>query len=366
MNGYGTESTLSAGERGPHGRQRMKQRGPRCAPGLAATACLVLTLSAGAWAGSPLPNADFSAGNLGGWEADGRHGGFAMTAREGSCFSHNDTTGLTLSGGHAALIRSGAEGRLRSVGMLRSPVFEAGEGVVFEALTEVSDGRRTRNPVHFAVAVLDAGGGLLAEHRLHTARVRLSRGCPSKPRNAAFGRHFVDTSAWIGRPIRVEFRQHTNVRGAGYFTLIDNVRFFAAGETPLLEGLPVAVAGSSFRWGSTLHLDGRLSRHPDHHPDVAPLEYTWYIDGEIEPRTGRRVAIDDLPDGNHRVTLFVSDGVHVVADQTIVAAGFGGDDRFELDPPDEADDGAGELGDDAAGPVFDDGKWIEAPAFGGG
>jgi hypothetical protein len=285
---------------------------------------------------SLLGGGDFESGTAGAWESDGLAGGFSMVVREGGCFSFNDTSGLVLSGSHAMLLRSGSAGRIRSVGIARSPVFEAGTGVVFDALSEVSDGRRTRNPVHFTVAVLDEGGGLLAEHRLHTALVRLAPGCPSDPRTAAFGRHFVDTSAWIGSRIRIEFRQHTNVRGAGYFTLIDNVRYFGPDEAPLFAGLPTAVAGSSFRWGSTLHLDGRLSRHPDYHPDIAPLRYTWYIDGVAEPREGRRVAIDDLPAGNHRVTLFVSDGANVVADQTVVAVGFGGDDLFELDPQEDS------------------------------
>src|SRR5579883_3458993 len=53
-----------------------------------------------------LPNGDFEAGNLTGWTASGINGGAAYIVEEGSCFSHNDTQSLTVSGKFAANIRS--------------------------------------------------------------------------------------------------------------------------------------------------------------------------------------------------------------------------------------------------------------------
>jgi len=42
-------------------------------------------------------------------------------------------------------------------------------------------------------------------------------------RDGPWSSHTIDTSAWSGQPGRVEFRQHTNVVGKGFSTLVDDV-----------------------------------------------------------------------------------------------------------------------------------------------
>ena len=87
-----------------------------------------------------LRNGNFEAGTLEGWTASGVNEGFARIAREGSCFSYNNTEGLTLSGSFAAEIRSSGLAPTDSVGLLTSDPFIASSSISFSALSETEDG----------------------------------------------------------------------------------------------------------------------------------------------------------------------------------------------------------------------------------
>ena len=201
----------------------------------------------------------FETGTFQGWTASGENGGVAFTAGKGTCYSNDDTTGIQLAGNYAALLRSGREGRKDSFGTLTSLPFESGDGIAFGALSETRDGKTIRAPINFFVRILDADSGdTLSEHQFNTAVVRLSAGCPSKPRTAGFSAHFVDTRRYRGTNIQVQFRQSTNVGGEGFFTLVDNVIKFGPGELPIFTSQPIAKAGTSFTERGTLRLDGSL------------------------------------------------------------------------------------------------------------
>src|SRR5689334_5905529 len=92
----------------------------------------------------PLMNGGFEAGTLTGWTAGGENGGVARIAREGSCFSYNNTEGLSLSGSFAAEVRSSGLAPVDSVGMLTSDPFVAGSSITFNALTEAEEGEQAR------------------------------------------------------------------------------------------------------------------------------------------------------------------------------------------------------------------------------
>src|SRR5207248_4283327 len=92
----------------------------------------------------PLMNGNFEAGTLSGWTVDGQNGGLARIAREGSCFSYNNTEGLSLSGSFAAEIRSSGVAPVDSVGMLTSDPFVAGSSITFNAFTEAEECEQAR------------------------------------------------------------------------------------------------------------------------------------------------------------------------------------------------------------------------------
>jgi hypothetical protein len=81
------------------------------------------------------------------------------------------------------------------------------------------------DPVTLEVRVLDGAGSVLLSQIVTTNIVTLDDDfCPGgEPRDGIFSAHIVDTTAHAGTAVRVEFRQHTNVPGAGFFTLIDDV-----------------------------------------------------------------------------------------------------------------------------------------------
>ena len=271
-------------------------------------------LSTSGRAAEIIQGGDFESGSFGAWSYGGEKGGYGFIAAEGSCFSEQDTTRLTLPGNFSAAIRSGWQGGKDQVGTLVSPPFVAGEGFAFQALTEASDGRRARNPASFSVRLYDADTNLqLLEFDVRTAQVSLRSGCGMYPRNAGFSTHYIATEGYRGRNLRIQFRQHTNQKGYGYFTLVDNVLLYPSGELPLIMGLPVAVAGTSTINGF-LHLDASLSFDPAD----SELTYTWHIDDDPVPRLGRTVSIADLEDGDYRVVLYVSDGGNQVADELLL------------------------------------------------
>jgi len=178
-----------------------------------------------AWRGiDTIVNGNFETGDLIGWTASGINDGFAVVVQEGTCFSWNNTLGLTFNGSFVAIVRSSTPAPTNSVGILTSDLFEARSGISFRALSENADAVPVPDPVTLEVRVLDAADVVLLSQVVTTNIVTLDGPCPrGELRDGIFSTHFVDTSAYSGNVVRVEFRQHTNVAGFGFFTLIDDV-----------------------------------------------------------------------------------------------------------------------------------------------
>ncbi len=256
-------------------------------------------------------NGDFESGDLRGWTDNSENGGIATVVFGGSCYSGFDTTAIEFAGNFAALIRSNEFGAIRSVGVITSDSFLAGDGIAFSGLSESNAVRLAFRPVILEVRILDVAGEILLSQNLQTHKIKPHIGCPSEPRHAPFSSHFVDTRPFAGQEIVIEFRQHTNSFREGFFTLIDEVQMFGQGEVPLFPGRPRAIAGLSVDSVEGLQLDGTLSFSAAD----ALLEHNWFIDGETEPRPGMLVPLDDLAPGNYTALLVVSDGANVDTDQ---------------------------------------------------
>ena len=187
-----------------------------------------------------LPNGDFETGSLAGWTAGGEKGGLARLVQEGSCFSYNNTGGISLSGTFAAEIRSSGPAPVDSTGVLTSDPFIAGSSVTFNALTEAEDGEQARfadrDPVTFEARLLDASDNILFSRVFKTNVASLNRSsageCSGEPRDASFSNHTIDTSPFSGETVKLQFRQHTNVSKRGFFTLVDDIAI--SGDTPTL------------------------------------------------------------------------------------------------------------------------------------
>ena len=268
---------------------------------------------------SLLFDGDFESGTFQGWTPSGENGGFALLAAKGTCYSGSDTTAISFNGdlanNYAALLRSNAEGDPGSVAKLRSANFAAGNGFIFSALSETSDPNR-KDPVNLVVRILDSEGKVLAELPIQTAVINLAVGCPSVKRDAAFSVHYIDTRPYNG-DISIEFTQHTNFPGMGYFSLIDNVVYVEKGEIFLNQTQPIAVAGTSLTSSNILFLDPRESVDPDKLP--APLEFSWFINGEETIRLFDMPCINlnsdiELEPGNHVATLYATDSINYSAD----------------------------------------------------
>jgi hypothetical protein len=201
---------------------------------------LNLGLTTAAFSQAPaLRNGNFETGTLEGWTASGLNEGIARIAREGSCFSYNNTEGLTLSGSFAAEVRSSGLAPTDSVGLLTSDPFIAGSSVSFSALSETEDGevaRGSNDPVTFEVRLLDTSENVLLAQILKTNMIALNRNfagpCTGEQRDAAFSKYSIDTSSYRGQMVKLQFRQHTNVPSRGFFTLVDDV---AVDEAPTLN-----------------------------------------------------------------------------------------------------------------------------------
>jgi hypothetical protein len=176
----------------------------------------------------PMVNGDFESGTLIGWTPGGIDGGTATLVQEGTCFSHYNTQGITLSGSFAVNIRSSAAGATNSVGVLTSDTFVAGSSVTFNALSEADDAHAaSENPVAFEARLLDTSDNILLSQVLKTNIVGLNdskESCVGELRDAAFSNHSIDTSAFSGETVKLQFRQHTNIPEWGFFTLVDDVR----------------------------------------------------------------------------------------------------------------------------------------------
>ena len=213
-------------------------------------ALALVTGSSATTAQTLLFDGDFESGTFQGWTPGGENGGVATLAAKGTCYSANDTTAISFNGdpanNYAALLRSGGQAETMSVASLRSANFAAGRGILFSALTETSDAAPSLEPVNFAVRILDSEGGVLSELPLRTAVAQLAPGCPSIKRDTAFSVHYIDTSTYNGE-ISVEFIQHTQTPGFGYFTLVDNVVFVEKDMVFVNQTQPVARAAMTSR-----------------------------------------------------------------------------------------------------------------------
>jgi hypothetical protein len=305
----------------------------RRAAGMLATllACGGLAAPAPAGAQTLLPNGDFESGDLSGWSAANVNGGRSLIATEGTCFSGNDTTGVQLNGNFAGLIRSNPSGDKDSVGSIISEPFTAGDAVLFFALSENRFGAQHADPVVFVVRIEDAAGGKLMSQVVHTRVVTLNPGCPSRPHHSAPTGHVIDTRAFRGQEVRLVFRQSTQVENEGFFTLIDDVTLYGAGEVPLFPDVPVAVAGSSLDDNGLIQLDASESFDPN---DGDALAFTWYINGDTVPREGETVSVSDLEPGVHRALLVVNDGTHIATDTLLyVVPDSGEGETADVDTP---------------------------------
>ena len=203
-----------------------------------------------------LANGGFETGDLAGWTAWGVNGGFAMIVEEGTCFSANNTRGLTLSGTFAAIVRSSGSAPTNSIGILTSDTFVAGPALAFSALSENDDAVPAADPVTLELRLLDSTDAILVSQVIETNIVTLSPGSfvdvdclLGQVHDGIFGTHFIDTSAFAGQAVRLEFRQHTNVPGKGFFTLIDDVEVVGAPQPPCsISGVPLFKQGAS-PWG---------------------------------------------------------------------------------------------------------------------
>lgn len=259
-----------------------------------------------------LSGGDFESGASSGWSFSGRAGGFAGVVASGECYSANDTTGIVFQGVRAALIRSDRSATPGSSGILTSAPFTAGTGVAFKALTETRDGSRYPDmPVEFTVRILGADGSVRSAAPVNTRVVALAPGCYEYPVNGAFSTHYVDTRRFTGQQVRIQFEQSSLVRGAGLFTLVDEVVRLDAEDSQALPDRPHAVAGVSRSGSGRLRLDGSLSSDPA----GMTLEYFWTVAGEPFRREGAFPCIDDLEPGDYQAALVVDNGLYMDADE---------------------------------------------------
>jgi len=156
--------------------------------------------------------------------------GIARAEQEGSCFGANNTTGITFSGSRALNVRSGPAGDPASWGLATyTKGLTFGRGISFRALSENDDAVPASNPVHLEVRLLTEDGQVLASHVVTTNVLTTSPGTSNAgclvgdARNGVWSSHRIDTTAFEGTAGMFEFRQHTNVPGKGFFTLIDDV-----------------------------------------------------------------------------------------------------------------------------------------------
>jgi YD repeat-containing protein len=207
-----------------------------------------------------LPNGNFESGSLNGWTISGN--GVVFVVQEGTRYSSYATECLSLNGTYAANVRSAND--VYTVGVLTSAPFFAGDGISFFALSETTSGYV--NPVSFEVRLLDAATGqILISQGTTTNIVSLSS---SQCNPALFSHHSVNTTPFIKRSVRVQFRQHTNVSGLGFFTLVDDVSIINPPPLPLSPlltengGSPVTTETAAQNGTISSLKQGSLAGHP--------------------------------------------------------------------------------------------------------
>jgi hypothetical protein len=263
--------------------------------------------------GNLVPNGDFELGNLTWWTQSGN--GRVTTVPEGSCFSANDTTGIALHGNFAINVRSGVPGQPTEIGTVTSYSFPAGSAISFYALSENSDANPVPDPVMLEVRVLDETDTTLLAQQVTTNVVTLSPNCGSEPRDGNFSYHTIDTSAYLGQSVKVQFRQHTNTSGAGWFTLLDDVSVI--GGEPIATPTPGPFTPTYAETADEIAADDPYSEPPgDECPVSGPC---------------KTLHIQDIPTGQPWGNMFIQVPASIVSfatdeivpDGAIVGRGYG-------------------------------------------
>ena len=110
--------------------------------------------------------ADFETGSVGLFESSGTDGGLALIVQEGTLFSSgSDTTIIDMPGTFAVNIRSKAVANVGSIGILTSPLFIAGDRLMFRERSE-------SNNVNIEVRILNENGDVhISRHNTPVVQV---------------------------------------------------------------------------------------------------------------------------------------------------------------------------------------------------
>ena len=150
--------------------------------------------------------ADFETGSVGLFDSSGVDGGTAFIVQEGTDFSGgSDTTIIDMPGTYAVNIRSKDVANVGSIGILTSPLFTAGDRLMFRERSE-------SNNVNIELRILNENGDVL-----------LSKSIP--PTLRTFRLHTINTLQFAGQQIKVQFRQNS-LQTPGWYTLVDNIKLF--------------------------------------------------------------------------------------------------------------------------------------------
>lgn len=161
--------------------------------------------------------------------------GISRVEDEGSCFGANNTKGITfvdsrIQNKRALNVRSSAPAPEGSIGIATSDPFTFGTAIHFKALSENDDAIPAPGPVYFEWRLLNAAGDtVLASDDVTTNILTTSPGTSNDGclvgdvRDGAFSSHVIETEKLAGQTGRLQFIQHTEVEGKGFFTLVDDV-----------------------------------------------------------------------------------------------------------------------------------------------
>lgn len=263
---------------------------------------------------SLLFDGDFESGTLIGWVPGIQ--GTAILAAKGRCFSSQDTSALSIRGKYAGLLRGSDQLEPGIAATMTSKPFTAGKGFLFLALTEQYDGEGSISmPYALMVSVLDSKDVILSRHALDTARVALSSGCPSMPRDQRFSEHFISTQKYLGQAIKLRFSQHPVLAQSGNFSLIDQVSIVQQGEIAAYSKKPVAVAAIEYEAKHDfLYLVAKIPQHALE--ESRNWTFNWHIDSERGGRASSKVCINNLKSGNYTANLSVK-GSAVLSTDTL-------------------------------------------------